>query len=61
MAVTLEELMEYSLKDFLSDEMYEDNLEVYMEKISESMATLDIREEKAEPEDEKSVGEKPKK
>ncbi|MDD3277702.1 MAG: nitric oxide reductase activation protein [Lachnospiraceae bacterium] len=51
LAVTVEELMEYSWKDFLSEDMYEDNLEVYLEKISESMATLDIREEKAQPEE----------
>lgn len=44
--VTIEELMEYSWKDFLSEEMYEDNFEVYVQKISESMATLDIRDEK---------------
>lgn len=45
LAVTLEELTEYSWKEFLSEEMYEDNLEVYLERISESMTTLDIREE----------------
>lgn len=47
LAVTMEELAEYSWKDFLSEEMYEDNLEVYLERISESMTTLDIREESA--------------
>lgn len=48
LAVTLEELKEYSWKDYLSEEMYEENLEVYLERISETMTTLDIREEKEE-------------
>lgn len=48
LAVTLEELKEYSWKDYLSEEMYEENLEVYLERISESMTTLDIKEEKEE-------------
>lgn len=48
LAVTMEELREYSWKDYLSEEMYEDNLEVYIERVSESMTTLDIREEQEE-------------
>ncbi|QOV20269.1 nitric oxide reductase activation protein [Blautia liquoris] len=50
LAVTLDELKEYSWQDYLSEEMYEENLEVYLKRINESMATLDIRDEKEEPE-----------
>ena len=48
LSITLQELAEYSWKDFLSEEMYEDNLEVYLERISENMTTLDIREDNGE-------------
>lgn len=37
LAVTLEELTEFSWKDFLSEEMYEETLESYLEKVTERM------------------------
>ncbi|WP_329957463.1 cobaltochelatase CobT-related protein [Novisyntrophococcus fermenticellae] len=61
LAVTLEELKEFSWKDYLSEEMYEENLEVYLERISETMTTLDIREEKEEEPQAKNEEEKKKK
>ena len=61
LSVTLDELKEYSWQDYLSEEMYEENLEVYLERINESMATLDIREEKAEPEQPEEEEKKQKK
>lgn len=61
LSVTLQELLEYSWKDYLSEEMYEDNLEVYLERISESMTTLDIREEEAKEPEKQADGEKKKK
>lgn len=50
LAVTLEELTEFSWKDFLSEEMYEDTLETYIEKVAENITHLDLEsmEEKAE-------------
>ena len=41
MAVTLEELTEYSWEDFLSEEMYEEALESYVQKITENMTNLE--------------------
>lgn len=35
--VTLEELAEYDWRDYLSEEMYEDNFEAYLDKISQQM------------------------
>lgn len=61
LAVTLEELKEFSWKDYLSEEMYEENLEVYLERISETMTTLDIREEKEEEPQGKNEEDKKKK
>ncbi len=37
LAVTMEELTEYDWKDFLTEEMYEDNFEAYLEKVSRQM------------------------
>ena len=37
LAVTMEELAEYDWRDYLSEEMYEDNFEAYLEKISRQM------------------------
>ena len=56
LAVTLEELTEYSWKDFLSEDLYEETLETYLEKVTESMTSLDMndpvcKEEEKEPED----------
>ena len=41
MAVTIEELTEYGWEDFLSEEMYEEALESYMEKLTERMTDLE--------------------
>ena len=40
MAVTLEELTEFSWEDFLSEEMYEEALESYVEKLTTHMAGM---------------------
>lgn len=37
LAVTLEELTEYNWRDFLTEEMYEENFEAYLEQMSEQM------------------------
>lgn len=37
LAVTLEELSEYNWKDFLTEEMYEENFEAYLEQMSSQM------------------------
>lgn len=37
LAVTMEEIASYHWKDFLTEEMYEDNLEAYLHKISREM------------------------
>lgn len=43
MAVTLEELTEFSWEDFLSEEMYEEALESYVEKLTTNMAGMENR------------------
>lgn len=43
MAVTLEELTEFSWEDFLSEEMYEEALESYVEKLTTNMAGMEGR------------------
>ena len=43
MAVTLEELTEFSWEDFLSEEMYEDALASYVEKLTTNMAGMEDR------------------
>lgn len=43
MAVTLEELTEYSWEDFLSEEMYEEALESYVEQLTTNMAGMEDR------------------
>lgn len=43
MAVTLEELTEFSWEDFLSEEMYEEALESYVEKLTTNMAGMEDR------------------
>lgn len=40
LAVTIEELREFSWKDFLSEELYEDALETYLEKLSLDLTSL---------------------
>lgn len=37
LAVTLDELTEYDWKDFLSEDMYEENFESYLERVTEQM------------------------
>lgn len=41
LAVTLEELAEFSWKDFLTEEMYEDAMESYIERVSDNITHLD--------------------
>lgn len=53
LAVTLEELTEYSWKDYLSEEMYEDALENYIKQMTEQMTSLEGQEEKEEAEEDK--------
>ena len=43
MAVTLEELTEFSWEDFLSEEMYEEALQSYVEKLTTNMAGMEDR------------------
>lgn len=43
MAVTLEELTEFSWEDFLSEDMYEEALESYVEKLTTNMAGMEDR------------------
>lgn len=59
LAVTFEDLSEFSWKDYLDEEALEDTLEIYMEKIAENMTGLDRMEEK--PRDEAQEGESQKK
>lgn len=44
LAVTIEELTEYSWKDFLSEELYEDGLETYLERVSLDMTNFTSKE-----------------
>lgn len=41
LAVTMEELLEYSWEDFLSEEMYEEALESYVEQLTGNMTNLE--------------------
>lgn len=50
LAVTVEDLKEFSWQDFLSEEMYEDALETYLEKLSLDMMTLPEAKESAKEE-----------
>lgn len=51
LAVTLEELTEYSWKDFLSEDMYEDALESYLEKVGNDMTNSQVAEDEQEQEE----------
>ena len=53
LAVTVEELMEYSWRDFLTEEMYEENFEAYLEQMSKQMTATgqNHAEEKKDEED----------
>lgn len=42
-AVTMEELQEYDWRDFLTEEMYEENLEAYLEQMSQQMTATGER------------------
>lgn len=53
LAVTVKELMEYNWRDFLTEEMYEENFESYLEQMSKQMTATgqNHAEEKEEKED----------
>lgn len=59
LAVTVDELREFSWQEFLSEEMYEDALETYLEKLSADLSSLP--EESREPEETAGEEEKKKK
>ena len=59
LAVTIEELTEYSWKDFISEELYEDGLETYLERVSLDMTNFTSKE--AEEKKEKTAGSDTKK
>ena len=59
LAVTVEELMEYSWKDFLTEDMYEENFEAYLEQMSQQM-TATGQNHAEEKKDEKESSEKRK-
>ncbi len=48
LAVTLEELTEFSWKDYLSEEMYEDALENYVQQMTNQMTSMQDQEQKEE-------------
>lgn len=56
LGVTLEELTEFNWKDFLSEEMYEDALESYLEKLGNDMTASKMPEEQEhkEPDEDNS-------
>ncbi|CDB20205.1 putative uncharacterized protein [Blautia sp. CAG:52] len=59
LAVTVEELMEYSWKDFLTEDMYEENFEAYLEQMSQQM-TATGQNHAEEKKDEKESSKKRK-
>lgn len=61
LAVTVEELTEYSWKDFLSEELYEEALETYLEKVTESMTNLELNEPPEQEEQGEERADAPKK
>ena len=64
LAVTVEELAEFSWKDFLREDLEdlrEDTMETYLEKISQAMTNLDMNESRDQEEDKKQEGQKKKK
>ena len=65
LAVTLEDLAEFSWKDFLAEDLedlYQETMDTYLEKISEAMTNLDMNEsrDREEPEQQQE-GQKKKK
>ena len=61
LAVTIEELTEFSWQDFLSEEMYEDALETYLERLTENITNMESLFEEKEPEEKKEDAPLPKK
>lgn len=61
LAVTVEELTEFSWRDFLSEELYEETLETYLEKVTESMTSLDLNEPRNQDEPEEGGENRPAK
>lgn len=59
LAVTVEELMEYSWRDFLTEDMYEENFEAYLEQMSQQM-TATGQNHAEEKKDEKESSKKRK-
>ena len=59
LAVTVEELMEYSWQDFLTEDMYEENFEAYLEQMSQQM-TATGQNHAEEKKDEKESSKKRK-
>lgn len=58
LAVSLEELAEFSWKDFLNEEveeLYEETVDAYLEKISETMTNLDVNESRDQDEAEQKT------
>lgn len=55
LAVTLEELTEYSWEDFLSEEMYEEALESYVEQLTNRMTDLEDASVTEEMEEKRTV------
>lgn len=51
LAVTLEELAEFSWQDFLSEEMYEDAMETYLEQLTDNITNMESLEELEEEEE----------
>lgn len=45
LGITLDELTEFNWKDFLSEEMYQDALEAYLDKVSNDMTASRVEEE----------------
>lgn len=50
LAVTLEELTEFTWQDFLTEEMYEDTLEKYVQQITDNMTSIRSQEEEEKKE-----------
>ena len=59
--MTIEELTEFSWQDFLSEEMYEDALETYLERLTENITNMESLFEEKEPEEKKEDVPPPKK
>lgn len=60
LAVTVEELTEYSWKDFLSEDMYEDALTAYLEKVGNDMTASQMKEETEKEAENEDLGKKRK-